>query len=392
MKRLICLLAAVFFSAVGGEVVLAQAGGLPSMEGVETEDDSTEVEVEDSLLDSMDLDSVQQAVDELLGEESLSVDEAVQELVKGEHPFSIDNIKRTVLALLEVSWGTQKTIWINILVLVLAAALFSNLSGILTSGQLGEMSFYLVYLMVFALLVKNFGTLSGELQDTLEGIVEFMRVLTPAYFLAVATATGATSAAMFYQIVLLVIMLVEQVLIHLILPGIHVFLLLSFVNHLSKEDLLSRMAELLKNVICWTMNTMMGIIVGLQVTRSLVAPALDSLRRTTIGKTAGAIPGVGNAISAVTEIVLGSAVLVRNCVGVTAVVILLLCALQPVLHIAVSGFTYRFLAAFSQPVSDKRMVGALHSMGEGCGLLLKVLFTTEILFLLTIAILAGTVT
>ena len=89
--------------------------------------------------------------------------------------------------------------------------------------------------------------------------------------------------------------------------------------------------------------------------------------------------------------VLGSAVLVRNCVGVTAVIILFLCALQPVLHISVSGFTYRFLAAFTQPVSDKRMVGALQAMGEGCSLLLKVLFTTEILFLLTIAILAGTV-
>lgn len=376
MKRWVMIFfAAVFFTVLGQEVVWAQ-GELP---------------VEDSLVDSMDLDSVQEAVDGLLGESSISFDEALQELMTGEQPFSGENMVQMVLKFLEASWGTQKTIWIHILILVLAAALCSNFSSLFSNGQLGEMSFYLVYLLVFTLLVKNLGILSEELQDTLKGVVAFMQALTPAYFLAVATATGASTAAMFYQVVLLVITLVERILMNLVLPGIHVFVLLSFVNQLYKEDLLSRMADLLKNMICWTMKTMMGVIVGLQVTRSLISPALDSLRRTAIGKTAGAIPGLGNAINAVTEMVLGSAVLVRNCVGVTAVIILFLCALQPVLHISVSGFTYRFLAAFTQPVSDKRMVGALQAMGEGCSLLLKVLFTTEILFLLTIAILAGTV-
>lgn len=382
MRRLIWVVLIIFLLA-GAETVWA--------EGEKDGGTQTDVVVEDSLMDSMDLDSVQDAVDALLGNSSISFDDALQELVKGEHPFSFDNIKQTGAALLQAAWGTQKTIWIHILILVLASALFSNFSGLFAGGQLGEMSFYLVYLLVFALLVKNFGTLSEELQRTLEGITGFMQALTPAYFVAVATATGASTAAMFYQIILLVILLVEKILINLVMPGIHVFVLLSFVNQLSKEDLLSRLAELLKTVVCWTMNTMMAVIVGLQVTRSLISPALDSLKRTAIGKTAGAIPGVGNAINAVTEMVIGSAVLVRNCMGVTAVVVLFLCALQPILHIAVSGFTYRFLAAFAQPVSDKRMVGALHSMGEGCGLLLKVLFTTEVLFLLTIAILAGTI-
>jgi len=42
-----------------------------------------------------------------------------------------------------------------------------------------------------------------------------------------------------------------------------------------------------------------------------------------------------------------------------------------------------------QPVTDKRMVGCIHTMGESLGLLVRLLLTMEILFLLTIAILAG---
>lgn len=376
-RNMITLMAVVLFLLLGGQAVWADGEG------------NSEKEVEDSLLDSMDFNSIQAAVDEMLEDQSMSFFQAVEELIKGEDPFSYENVKKMVKKVVQSSWGTQKTIWINILILVLASALFSNFSGLFNDGQLGEMSFYIVYLLLFGLLIKNFTILSRELENTLNGILTFMRALTPAYYLSVATATGVSSAAMFYQIVLVIISLVEKVLIKLVLPGIHIYIMMSFVDQLSKEDMMASMAELLKNVLSWTMNTMLGMVVGLQVTKNLIAPALDSLKRTTIGKTAGAIPGLGNVINSVTEMVIGSAVLVRNCLGVAAVVILFLCALKPVLHIAVTGLSYRFLAAFSEPVTDERIVDTLNSMGEGCGLLLKALFTTEVLFLLTIAILAG---
>ncbi len=56
---------------------------------------------------------------------------------------------------------------------------------------------------------------------------------------------------MFYQIVLVAISLVENLLIYLILPGIQIYVLISLVNQLSREDFLSHMAELLKSCISW---------------------------------------------------------------------------------------------------------------------------------------------
>ena len=179
----------------------------------------------------------------------------------------------------------------------------------------------MVYLLVFALLLKNFQVLSSQIASALEGILGFMKALVPAYYLAIATASGASSAAMFYQIVLIAISLVENLLVYLILPGIQIYVLISLVNQLSKEDFLSHMAELLKSCISWIMKTALGLVIGMQVTRNLISPALDSLRRTVIGKTASAIPVVGDAIDSVTEMVIGSAVLIRNCVGAVAVVI-----------------------------------------------------------------------
>ena len=120
----------------------------------------------------------------------------------------------------------------------------------------------------------------------------------------------------------------------------------------------------------------------------MVAPVIDSLKRTAIGKTAAAIPGVGNAVNMVTELVVTSAVLVRNSLGAAFLLVFVLVGAGPVIHYGFTSLSYRFLAAIAQPVSDKRMVGCLATMGEGCGMLLRVLLTTEILCMLTFMILA----
>ena len=51
-------------------------------------------------------------------------------------------------------------------------------------------------------------------------------------------------------------------------------------NHLSKEDMLSKMAELLETMINWSLKTMLGAVLGLQAVRGLVAPAMDAIKRT----------------------------------------------------------------------------------------------------------------
>ena len=129
---------------------------------------------------------------------------------------------------------------------------------------------------------------------------------------------------------------------------------------------------------------------GLQIIRNLSAPIMDSLKRGMIGKAAGALPGVGTAVSTVTEIVLTSAVLVRNCLGIMILLAFAAAGAGSVLHYGFLSLVFRFLAAVAEPVSDRRVVECLSTMGEGFELFLKILFTAEILCMLTfLIIMAG---
>ena len=324
----------------------------------------TQEELEQELLSEMDLAEIEQAVDGLLESTDFSFTEMLERLMSGEEDLSADTLGALIGKILTGTMEGQKKILVQLIVLVLACAFLSNLSGLFSEGQLWETSFYVVYLLVFVLLVGAFQSVSQNLTATIQGLVELMKVLTPAYYLTVAAANGASTAEMFYQIVLVVIGVVEGLMVTVILPATHIYVLLAMINHLSKEEFLSHMTELLETGIEWALKTSLGILVGHQIVRSLIAPALDAFRRTLLGRTAGAIPGVGNAVNAVTEMVIGSAVLIRNCFGVTAILVLVLAGLYPVLELLVTGLAYRVLAAFSQPVCDKRICNCLARMSD----------------------------
>ena len=342
---------------------------------------------EQQITDQMELTDLQSMVDEMLGEKTFSVTEAFHRLLSGEEVLSEESVREFLHSLLFYGIEREKELIVKLLLLLLFAAVFSGFAGAFDNGQVGEISFYVVYLLVFTLLMNSFSGLSASLLSMLAWITEFMKELSPVYFMAVAAASGASSAAAFYQGVLLLVWLFQWILERVLLPGVSLYILLKFVNHLSREEMLGKMAELIETVISWGLRTLLGVAAGLQVVRGLVAPVMDSLKRSAVGKTAGALPGIGSAVNAVTELVLTTAVLVRNSLGIALLLVILAVGAGPLVRYGLLSLTYRFLAAAAQPVSDKRLVEAFGTMAEGCALLMRILFTAEILCMLTFLIL-----
>ncbi len=350
-------------------------------------ENSLALELEEELVGDMELDKVQEMIDEMLGSQSFSFTEALKKLMTGKEILSKEAAWELLRGLFFSGFDREKGTFFRIFLLVLLAAVFANFVDIFENGQIGTVSFYAVYLLLFVMLMENFSVLGARLSRSLFQICEFMEVLSPAYFMAVAAAGGASTAAVFYEGVLLLTWMIQWMMCTVLLPGANLYILLKLVNHLSREEMLSKMAELLETAISWGLKTLLGFALGLQAVKNLIAPVMDTLKRSALGKTAGAIPGIGNAVNTVTELILTSAVLVRNSFGVAVLLVLVLIGISPVVHLVLLSLSYRFLAALSQPVSDKRIVGALSTFGEGCAMLLRILLTAEILCMVTFLVL-----
>lgn len=185
------------------------------------------------------------------------------------------------------------------------------------------------------------------------------------------------------------ITLIEWLVSRFILTLIHMYVLISLVNQLSKEDSLSKCADLMKTIAEWSLKTVLGVILGLNFIQSLVMPAFDSLKNGWAARITSAVPGVGDAMGAAMQTVIGSAVLIKNGVGTAGLIVLAVLFLIPTVKLAAIVLMYQVTQAIVQPVADKRMLACLHSVAEGVLLLLKVQGTVFILFFLSMAMMTA---
>ncbi len=346
-----------------------------------------EEEIDSYLLDSLDFDSVQKAMEEVL-DTDFDFEDTVTEAVKGGSLFSPESFVQQVINQLRREWGQQKRTFLSILALSVCAAFLVNFSKIFKSQQIAEISFEIAYMLLFLILLRSFEQASQITQEVLTGMQDFMKALIPAYFLSVTMASSPVTAGVFYPFVLAMIYGIRWIMDFLLLPLLDGYVILVFVNHLTKEEYLSQMSEAISKGIGWLLKSLLALIAGFHMIQGIISPAVDSFKTTAFSRAASAVPGFGNLAGSVTDVLLGSGILIKNGIGAAGLTVIVLICLMPVVQMGVWILMLELAAAMVQPVTDKRMTGCIAGISDAGKLLLRMVFTSAALFMLTIAVVA----
>lgn len=336
-------------------------------------------------LEQLDFSEIQRAMDEILNQ-SFSFRDTVLSLLSGEQPFTLESFFRTALTEAGRSFTQDKQIFVSILVLGIAAALLKNFTDVFKNDQIGEISFEMTYLLLFLLLLQVFSGAAKLSEQVFASVQEFMKALIPAWCLAVTLSAGGATALVFYQFLLGLIYALDWLIGEALLPVLNLYMLLVFINHLTKEEYLSQMTELTGKAVGWALKILLTVVMGFNTIQGMITPAIDSLKNTAFTRAARMLPGVGNAAGGVADVLLGSAVLLKNGVGASAVLVLALLCLGPLVQLGVLTLLLKGTAALIQPVCDKRFSGCVSGAGEGVRLLFQAVFTVTVLFVVTIVV------
>lgn len=347
-------------------------------------------EAEETIWKEFEFSEIEDLLDDIFPEKKTDFQDLIKKMLSGQTEPSLQVIGEMISDQFFYEWKSSKAGMVHILLIVIVAAVFTNFSNVFQNQQISEISFYVLYLLLITIGLNSFRILIVSASENLERLIGFMKVLGPVYFLAVAFAAGSSTSILFYNLVLLLIYLVELVILNFLIPFVQVYIVVKVMNNLSEEDYLSKFAELCETVIAWTLKTLLAGVTGVNIIQGLLIPAIDSLKRSVVGRSAEAIPVVGDAIGGVTEVMLGTAVLIKNGIGVAGALVCIGICLVPIIQMAVVTLLYKLIAAMIQPVSDKRIVGCISSIADGSQMLLRIIFTTGVLFLLTIAVVTAT--
>ncbi len=115
------------------------------------------------------------------------------------------------------------------------------------------------------------------------------------------------------------------------------------------------------------------------------------MKNSALHRLARSLPGVGPVLDTAAETVAGSAVIIKNAVGVSGIFAISFICIVPVVKLCVCIIMYRVLCAVIQPISEKRMVEAVSGLAESTALVLKVVFTSLSIFIVSLAMITASI-
>lgn len=337
----------------------------------------------------MDLEAAQESFQFLFPEYQFDGKQVLSLITKGEIMEALKLLLSGLMDSVKAQVGEIKSLFVMILILGITAALFSNFADVFQSHQVSDIAFYFVYLLLIAVLLKVFVSASDVVKEMLNQLTTFLQLFMPAYLLAVVTAAGMVSASAYYQLFLVVVYLLEKGYLSLLLPLIYCFVLLSIINGIWMEEKLNLLLDFIQKIVEGSVKITIGIITGFGILQSLISPVIDALESSAVKKVVAAIPGIGNLTEGMFEMVIGSAVLIKNSIGVFITIVMLFVCALPILKILLLSGALKISAALIGIISDKRMTNCANRVGDGSLLLLKVALSAIGLFIISIALVAS---
>ena len=346
----------------------------------------------ESIWEEYGFDELQQGLDRLFPAYKFSCNELLERLWQGDLLGCLTGLMQGGVRGMLSHADSLKNILIWMLVLGLASSLISHFAEIFDKNQIADLSFYFLYLLFMTVLLNCFQEAVVVTMQLLENVVLFMKLMIPTYMLAVGVTSGVGSVSVAYQIMLGLIYIVEHFLQVGVLPLIQIYTVLIMMNGIWVEEKLSLLMELFKKAIETMLKAFMGLVTGVSVFQSMFAPVLVTIKSTALQKIISAIPGIGNVAEGAMELMLGAAGVIKNSIGILAMLLLLTICTAPLLYIFGMAWVLRIAAALLGLVSDKRLTACSDQMGEACMLLFRTALSATVLFLISISVIALTTT
>lgn len=334
----------------------------------------------------LNLKDIESKVQNLFTGWNLSFTDMVKEVYEGKGQgvleLLLEKLKETVIS----EWQDVKSIFITIVIVILISTVFNTFKDAFRNRQIAEISFYINYLILVIILTNLFAVVLEIGENSLRTIEEFMKIFFPTFFLIVGTTLGIGTGLAYYQIAGGVIYLVEFVLVSFLLPALSAYMLFVLMNGIWEEEKLSLLLDFFRKGIKLLLKILLGILTGAGMMQSMIVPILDRVKGESIYKAVETIPGIGEVTEGALRVWLGSAVVIKNSVGIVGCVLLIIICMIPVVKILLMAFLLKITSAILSLAGDKKMINCTNQVGDGIFLVLQTVCYGILFFLVLIAI------
>lgn len=332
-----------------------------------------------------DLGMVDNLLRELLPQKNISAMSFMEDVLKGNWVLEPDlfwqYLREAALGMM-ADW---KQLFVSLLVLFIAAAVVNGFMSAFKNDGAAHAARTFFVLCELLVLVNAFKEVLGIVNEAMERMLEFLKLMLPSYMICIAAAGSGLTALIFYKLLLGFLCLMEGLVAASLTPIVEGYVMLGVVESIWGEGRFRGVMELMKKLVHWVMKGMVVLLSGSSILQIIITPVIDKANTAVIHKTAGAIPGIGDIVESVSSVTLASAIAVKNSLGALILVVLVLIIAAPVVRAFIIIAVIRVSGALGGICGERQMTKCVDYISDAGFMLLQLLITVATLFFITIA-------
>ncbi len=313
-----------------------------------------------------------------------------QQLLSGDISLDASMVPDLLVAMFFDEAAANTVLIGQLIVLAVICLLLSAIKDSFEKSDIALLSRAVVYLVLTGIALSTFSMVLGSSKDAITSMSDFLYAVIPILMPLLAAMGGASTVAIVNPLILTALALMVNLINNFIFPLIYLSAILRLLGHISPRFNIDKLARLFQDVGLGVMGIMTAVFMALIGILGVATASFDGLT-IKAAKTASGIfiPVVGRSLADALDSVLGTALQLKNIIGVAGVVVLLtLCAL-PAVQILVQAIIYRLTAALIQPLGEDQLAEAINGMGSSLIAIFAVTAICCLFFFFVLAVVIG---
>lgn len=338
-------------------------------------------------LDKLETEAVDNAAEKMDAEIGFS--KLLRDIFAGTFDFSFSGLKE---ALAEAAFGEfrlQGKLLMQLVIVVLLSAILKQLSDSFQGKSVGEMGFYICYMVLVVVILNTFHGISEGVVERMNGICGVFGAMIPIFLVLSAANGNLAQGALMGPAIMGGSAALAAAVSKIIVPAILLAISLELADHISEKPILGKFAQLLRQCIGWGMKGAAMAFMLLLSLQKIGGGVCNGLVAKAAKIAVGAVPVVGDVMGGAVEIAAATAGTLRSGTLAAAAVFLLLLCIPLVVKLLVIWLVFKLTSAAAEFICEERLVECIAAAGEYVGLLLGVVFLGEGMFLFSALLLLG---
>ena len=223
-------------------------------------------------------------------------DDTIDSLLTGKIPLNHQKFFKRMSTIVTKEMKQDVKVIFQFVTICLFCAVIKNIQSFHQGGTT-EVAFYVCYLMICILIIKEFVSMLELCKNTIELLNSFQGVLIPIIMIFLTVSGNVTIVSVLQPIVVMMIGFISNFSLFVFIPIIMIATVMGMVSNLTELIDISRISELLKKFVLLVIEISLIVFVGvLSLEGSLAANVDGIVSKTSKAIVSSTIPVVGKLI------------------------------------------------------------------------------------------------